>query len=226
LNYRHTIRGVVEPVVARIERWGDPPGEAGLAVLAVHGRGQEPVYLWEVAQRVAAVGTAWYAPAAPGRTWYPQRFTEPLEANEPHLSAALRTVDAVLDTLARDGFGAERVVLLGFSQGACLLAEHLLRHPHRYAGAALLTGGFAGPPGSARSVAGDLAGTPVLLATSSRDAWVPVERVRETAALLGGAGAEITVRIDDDPEHHVNDDTVAAVRALLARAAGAAGRGR
>jgi predicted esterase len=204
----------------RIERWGDAPERAALAVLAVHGRDQEPGFMRSVADRVALPGFAWYAPAAPGRTWYPKRFTEPLAENEPFLSAALRALGAVLGVVGRDGFGAERVVLLGFSQGACLLAEYLVRHPRRYAAAALLTGGFAGPPGSRRDVAGDLAGTPVLLASSSRDDWVPVERVRETGVLLRGAGATVTVHVDEDPEHHVNDATVAAVRALLARATG------
>lgn len=204
----------------RTERWGDEPDEAAFAVLAVHGRDQEPGYMRAVADRVGLPGLAWYAPAAPGRTWYPQRFTEPLAANEPFLSASLRALGAVLGGVGRDGFGMDRVVLLGFSQGACLLSEYLVRHPRRYAAAALLTGGFAGPPGSPREVAGELAGTPVLLASSSRDGWVPVERVRETAALLGGAGADVTLRVDEDPEHHVNDETVAAVRDLLTRATG------
>lgn len=205
----------------RVERWGDAPERAALAVLAVHGRDQEPGFMRTVADRVGLPGLAWYAPAAPGRTWYPKRFTEPLAANEPFLSASLRALGAVLGDVGRDGFGAERVALLGFSQGACLLTVHLVRNPLRYAAAALLTGGFAGPPGSGREVAGDLAGTPVLLASSDRDGWVPVERVRETGVLLRGAGAVVTVSIDEDPEHHVNDATVAAVRALLIRAGGA-----
>jgi predicted esterase len=201
----------------RTQRWGASARRAGLAVLALHGRDQEPGYMRGIADRVGDAGLAWYAPAAPGRTWYPKRFIEPFEENEPFLSASLGAVAAVVDAIAGDGFGAERVVLLGFSQGACLLTEHLVRRPARYAAAAVLTGGFAGPPGAPRQVAGDLAGTPVLLATSSRDEWVPVDRVRETAELLRGAGAEVTLHVDDDPEHHVNDATVDAVRALLGR---------
>jgi phospholipase/carboxylesterase len=204
----------------RLERWGDPPDRARIAVLAVHGRDQDPGYLRDVAERVDLPEIVWCGPAAPGRTWYPSRFMESREANEPQLSAALATVDAVLDILGRDGFTPERVVLLGFSQGACLLADHLVSRPRRYAGAALLTGGFVGPPGFRPAPEAGLAGTPVLLATSARDDWVPVERVRETAELLRGMDADVTLRVDDDPEHHVNDSTVEAVRALLARATG------
>jgi phospholipase/carboxylesterase len=206
--------------VVRLERWGDPPGQARVAVLAVHGRDQDPGYLREVAARVDVPGIAWCGPAARGRTWYPNRFMQPREENEPQLSAALEAVDTVLDVLAGDGFAPRRVVLLGFSQGACLLADHLVSRPRRYAGAALLTGGFVGPPGFRPTPESGLAGTPVLLATSARDDWVPVERVRETADVLRGMDADVTLRIDDDPEHHVNDSTVEAVRALLVRVTG------
>lgn len=198
-----------------LERWGDAPGGTRLAVLAVHGRDQDPGYLREVAERVALPGVAWCGPAAPGRSWYPGRFMQERAANEPQLSEALGTVDAVLEVLAGEGFGPERVVLLGFSQGACLLADHLVTRPRRYAGAALLTGGFVGPPGFRPEVDAGLARMPVLLATSSRDGWVPVERVRETADVLRGMDADVTLHVDDDPEHHVNDATAAAVRALL-----------
>jgi phospholipase/carboxylesterase len=207
---------VIAARVDRIERWGDPLDSASATVLAVHGRGQDPGYLRDVAERVDLPGLAWVGPAAAGGSWYPNRFTEPRESNEPQLSAALQSVDRVLDGLAQDGFEPERVVLLGFSQGACLLADHVIRGPRRYAAAVLLTGGFIGPPGYRPQSSGDLAGTPVLLATSARDEWVPVGRVRETAELLRELGADVTLLVDEDPEHHVNDATVAAVRELLA----------
>jgi phospholipase/carboxylesterase len=206
--------------VRDVECWGEPLDTASLAVLAVHGRGQDPGYVRAVAERVDLPGVAWVGPAAAGGSWYPNRFTEPRATNEPQLSAALEVVDGVLAGLAQDGFAPERVVLLGFSQGACLLADHLIRGPRRYAAAVLLTGGFIGPPGFRPQPAGDLAGTPVLLATSELDDWVPVERVRQTADLLRELGGDVTLRIDDDPEHHVNDAAVAAVRELLTRLAG------
>ncbi|MFC5946853.1 alpha/beta hydrolase [Pseudonocardia lutea] len=200
--------------------WGAPVGRGRLAVVAVHGRDQDPETMRDVAERAgyadAASPITWLAPAASGRTWYPKRFTDPRAENEPDLTAALATVEDALAELATCGFPSDRVVLLGFSQGACLLADVLVRTPRRFAAAALLTGGYIGPPGFRPEVAGGLAGVPVLLATSSVDSWVPLKRVQETAEVLAGAGAHVDLRVDDDPVHQVNDATVGAVRALLA----------
>jgi len=113
------------------------------------------------------------------------------------------------------GFGPERIALIGFSQGACLLIELLLRAPRRFGGAALLTGGFVGPPGHRPGPGGSLDETPVLLASSRYDTWVPLDRVDETVAVLRDRGAVVDRRIYDDREHLVNDDAVAATRDML-----------
>lgn len=210
-------------MVSAAGRWGAPLGLGALAVLAVHGRDQDPDVVHDVARRAGhahdSSPTSWLAPAAPGRTWYPKRFTDPRAENEPELSAALATMEEALAELAAHGHPPERVVLLGFSQGACLLADLLLRTPRPFAGAALLTGGHLGPQTEDPDVrGGELSGVPVLLATSEIDSWVPPGRVRATARLLTAAGAVVDLRIDDDPVHQVDDAAVAGVRDLLAAA--------
>ena len=151
-------------------------------------------------------------PTARGSSWCPGRFTEPVEANEPHLSSALRVVDRLRAALAEEGFPADRIALLGFSQGACLLAEHLARGAEPCAAAALLTGAYLGPPELARTPAGDLAGMPVFLGLPEQDAWVPSDRARATAQLLSSMGARVTLETYDEPEHVVTDAAVNSVR--------------
>ena len=87
---------------------------------------------------------------------------------------------------------ATRLVLGGFSQGACLAAEYALRNPRRYGGLLLFTGGYIGPPGWFPSRSGSFAGTPCFLGTADPDDWVPVWRVHETASVLGALGASVT----------------------------------
>lgn len=205
------------PRAGAIVRRGPDPRGARAAVVALHGRDQDPGYLEaHLVDRLDLPDLAWLLPAAPARSWYPGRFMDPRAANEPQLSHALEVVDELLEDLAEQGVTAERVVLLGFSQGACVAAEYLLSRPRRYRAAALLTGGYVGPPGWRPGRSGRLEGTPVLLASSSRDEWVPAGRVRETAAEVEAVGGSTIVAIDDDPEHHINDATVAAVQRLLA----------
>jgi predicted esterase len=155
------------------------------------------------------------APRAEGNTWYPHRFVEPLERNEPALSHSLERVGEALAWLAAQGLRADRVILFGFSQGACLAAEYAARHARRYGGLAVLSGGLIGQPGLERRYAGSLAGTPVVVACSDVDPHIPLERVRETTRVLAGLGAEVTERIYAGLGHEVTADAIERVAAMM-----------
>jgi predicted esterase len=169
----------------------------------------------EVAGRVGMADVRCVYPAAADNSWYPARFMDPVEQNEPWLDGALAAVDGALTALWSEGYPAERIAMIGFSQGACLLAEHLVRQPRPFAAVALLTGGYLGPAGVEREPGGTLPETPVLLSSSRTDEWVPQRRVAETAALLQRMGAAVTLRIHGAPVHGVDEDEAHAVRELL-----------
>jgi predicted esterase len=195
---------------------GADPAAARATLVLLHGRGQPAATMEDLAARLALPGVACVAPAAPGTSWYPGRFFEPRAANEPALSAAIGQVDAVLDDLLARGAPPERIVLGGFSQGACLAGEVLARRPRPLGALAVLCGGLIGaehelaapPPGS-------LAGLPALVTATEEDAWVPVPRVRETAARLEAAGARVDLRVFGPAPHAVHPEEVDALRALV-----------
>jgi predicted esterase len=197
-----------------IERRG--PSDARVVVVLLHGRGRDAADVLALADRMALDDVAFVAPTAEGRSWWPQSFLAPFEDNEPWLTRALETVDA----LVAEAEDPARLVLGGFSQGACLAAEYALRHPRRYGGLLIYTGGFVGPPGTAPAPAGSFEGTPAYLGTSHPDGWVPLERVRETATLLESLGARVSVDVYEGQDHIVNDEEIAAGRELI-RAVGA-----
>ena len=118
--------------------------------------------------------------------------------------------------LGEDGFPPERIGFLGFSQGACLSTEFAARNARRYGAIIGLSGGLIGPPGTARSYAGSLQGTPVFLGCSDIDPHIPVERVRESEAVLSELGAGVDLRIYPGMGHSVNDDEIGAAKKLLA----------
>ena len=199
---------------------------AEIVLVLVHGRGHDPSSMEALADRLGVDGLRCIAPAAPGGSWYPQRFVAPRAANEPHLSRALATVQDILDGLERDGVPPARTLLGGFSQGACVACDVLARRPRRLGGAAILCGGLigAGEEELARPAAGSLAGVPVLITGTEEDAWVPVERVRHSAAALGAAGAEVDLRVFPPAPHGIHPEEVDALRELVVRrlASGAA----
>lgn len=194
---------------------GCPPDRARLAGILVHGRGRDAAEMLEVADRLALPDVSWTAPQAADNSWYPQPFMRALELNQPWLDQALERIDTLLAELARRGFAAERVVLLGFSQGACLVSEYVARHPRRYAALVAFTGGLIGPPGTQWNRSGDLAGTPVLLATSDADEWVPLSRVQETAAAFRRLGAQVTLDVQPGLAHVISDAEIARARSLI-----------
>ena len=195
---------------------GAPPEAAGLTVYAVHGRGQSPAFMAELADRIGLPNISYVFPAASGSSWYPAGFMEPFDQNQPNLDHALEAVGRHLERLAGQGIAKEKTVLLGFSQGACLLSEFLLRNQHPYAAAVLHTGGYLGPVEHGWPENGGLDGVPVLMASSAKDTWVPLPRIEATATALVKAGAAVELHTYDDTEHHINDDSVARIRKLLA----------
>lgn len=194
---------------------GKPCREAAAAMVMVHGRGATAESILELARELRHPELAFVAPQAAGYTWYPYSFLAPLERNEPGLSSGLARIGEVLDLLASVGIPAERTILLGFSQGACLTLEFAARNARRYGGIAGLSGGLIGPPGTPRSYEGSLAGTPAFLGCSDRDPHIPRERVDETAEVLRRMGAEVTERIYPALGHTVNEDELEQVRRMM-----------
>lgn len=200
---------------------GAPLRDAGVAVVLVHGRGATADSMLPLAEAVGRPDAAYLAPQAAGRTWYPHSFLAPLAANEPHLSSALAAVGRAVERAVAGGVPHERVVLLGFSQGACLASEYVARHAARYGGLVALSGGLigSGEENGAKTFAyaGSLEGTPVFAGCSDVDPHIPEERVRETARVLGALGGAVDARIYPGMGHTVIDDELDAVRALVAR---------
>nr|PZN30376.1 MAG: phospholipase [Chloroflexota bacterium] len=195
---------------------GAPLGEARAAMVLVHGRGASAADIMTLADELPHPDFAYLAPQAAGGTWYPNRFMAPIASNEPWLSSALQVLADTLASLEAAGLPPERTILLGFSQGACLATEFVARNARRYGGVVGLSGGLIGPTGTPRDYPGSLDGTPVLLGCSDVDPHIPVGRVHETAEVLRRLGAAVDERIYPGMGHTVNEDELAAVRAMMA----------
>ena len=219
-----------EPLVTA----GTPVEEGDAAVVLVHGRGATARSIVGFGEEVAGDGDAetsglsLLAPQAAANTWYSNSFLAPVADNEPGRSSGLRAVDRAVDAATDAGIPTERVVVAGFSQGACLASEFVARHPTRYGGVAALSGGLIGESvdvddyvsHAADAVDGDaaeaLAGTPAFLGCSDVDPHIPEERVHETRAVLEALGADVDERIYEGMRHGINEDETDAVAALIA----------
>lgn len=201
---------------ARILTGGAPVASARGALILTHGRGATAESILTLAPLLGADDLAWFAPQASGNTWYPFSFLSPISQNEPGISSGIQLLAELVASIERQGIAAERIALAGFSQGACLTLEFSARHARRYGALVGFSGGLIGPDGTPRDYAGSLAGTPVFLGCSDIDSHIPLPRVHESARVLEGLGGAVDERIYPGMGHQVNDDEIAAVRAILA----------
>lgn len=194
---------------------GEPIQRAQAAMLLVHGRGAQAEDILILAEQIAQPEFAYLAPQAAENSWYPNRFQAPLASNEPWLSSALAFVKHVFSQIIQAGIPAERTMILGFSQGACLALEFAARNACRYGGVVGLSGALVGPDDVQRDYSGSLAGTPVFLGCSDVDIHVPKERVRHAAEVLQGLGGDLTLRLYPNMDHTVNQDEIDFVRSMM-----------
>ncbi len=206
------------PHLARAPVPAGPPLElARMAAVLVHGRNQDEQVMLDVVARLGLDDVAYVLPMAAGNVWYPGRYFDPLPDNAPWIAWSLDALDGAIARVRAAGVGDERLVLAGFSQSACLIAELIARRPRSWAGAAILTGTLLGPDGEmTRPRRAD--GLPMFFGSSRHDQWIRLDRVEATAAAFQEAGASVSLEIYDDREHQISDDAVAGLRRLLAAA--------
>lgn len=203
---------------ARVIAAGEPLQSAHAALILIHGRGataESILTLVPELQLPADARFAFLAPQAVGNTWYPNSFLAPIESNEPNLSSALALIASLVTRAEGASIPAERIFLLGFSQGACLSLEFAARNARRYGGVIGLSGGLIGPDETPRDYPGSFDGTPIFLGCSDVDFHIPKVRVDETADALTRLGAQVTKRIYPGMGHTVNQDEIDFVKSMM-----------
>lgn len=208
-------------------RLGAMPAHADALCVFVHGRGQSPEEMGEhVIARLRNTTAHVVLPRAPGGVWYEARAVDPLSAHsESQLEAALDAIDAAVDLAVSEGAPGDRVVLAGFSQGACLSLEYALRRQGRLRGLVAFTGCRVGGALRAEATA-FLDGLPAYLSCGDADPWIPLDVFFEAAQDVARAGAALRVEVFPGRVHEVLDAEIAAFDAMLEQvAAGRAASG-
>ena len=200
----------------RVVRAGAPLDTARAAMIMIHGRNAAPENILDLVPVLERDDFAYIAPAASGGTWYPLSFMAPREHNEPGISSGLLVIESLVTDLTARGFPPHAIMLLGFSQGACLTSEFSIRHPRRYGGVMALSGGLIGPPGTTwDDVTTSLDGTPVFLGCSDVDSHIPADRVLESEAVFRRLGASVTRKLYPGMGHTIIPDEIKNVQQVM-----------
>ncbi len=195
---------------------GTPADEADAAIVMVHGRGGAAENILGLANDLEIAGNVHLAaPQAQGFTWYPYSFLEPTERNEPGLSSGLQAIFDIMTGLAEKGIPKEKIIFMGFSQGACLASEFVARHPAKYGGLISFSGGLIGDAVSADNYSGSLEGTPYFTGCSDIDSHIPEERVHASAAVFEKLQADVTKKIYPGMAHTIIQDEIAEAAKII-----------
>lgn len=168
-----------------------------------------PENLWIAAPRAphkAQEGGYSWRPLLPGAWGLPS-----LSDLKPAAEALLRLVDEVSASV---GVDAAQFDVAGFSQGGALTNTLALLYPQRIRRAAVLAGFTPGGVDDllARRV---LQGKPFFVAHGAQDNLVPLERARQSVALLKQAGAQVTF-CQADVGHKVSADCLRGLESFFA----------
>lgn len=202
---------------SRVLSYGRPLSEAKSAMIMMHGRGASAEDILTIADEVNTPNAdiAYIAPQAPGNVWYPVPYSQPIAKNEPHLSNSLDVITRLIAHINQVGIPTERIMLLGFSQGACLSLEYVARHPQRYGGVFALSGVLIENGDQPREYAGTLGDTPVFIGCSDIDPYFPVARIHRTIEKIKTLSTQVTDRIYPGMGHIVNDDELTFIRSQI-----------
>lgn len=186
--------------------WGPPPDEARRVIVALHGRGSNADAMVRRCLELSGndPGLAIIAPQAPNCSWYGPRHVEPRQVLGAELETSLNEGLQLLHALAERAPDAP-VVLVGFSQGACLALEVFARSERALAALVALSGSGIG--GTAEPVPFDVrvAGTPVLMGASVGDPWLSADEVAYTARQLSELGCRVQLEMVPGDVHTFHD---------------------
>ncbi len=193
-----------------------PSQEPHRGAILLHGRNRPPGDMRDIAASLGMLDWRCVFPAVEGSSWYPHPFTGPIEENEPALGASVERIRLDLERIEGEGLAAEKVLVGGFSQGACVVAEYLARGGPRPMAILLLSGALPGPDDLVRPPRADLAGVPAFVTGSHADPYMPAARVAATAEWLRAGGAEVHLTLFEDRLHTIDESEIADAASFIA----------
>ncbi|XWN33587.1 MAG: phospholipase [Devosia sp.] len=214
----------------RLVRSGPTPATARRAMILVHGRGSSADQMVDLLSSIGVPDVAAFAPEAAHNSWWPTSFLAPMADLGLWLTSALDAVDRAVEAALGEGFTADQLIFLGFSQGGCLALEAAARRGGPLAGIVGLSAGLVGTaddpdapiirgyPGKSFDYTARLDGVSAYVSCHTEDPHIPLERVCESEATLKAIGAVTEVRIKPGAGHGIDERDVAAVRSLLVAA--------
>ena len=202
-------------------------GESSSLVIFLHGYGADGNDLIGLAQPLAQVlpNTAFISPDAPepcraapmGRQWFPISYLDgssEQEMNDGFVRAGTILHAFIDERIAESGLSADRVALVGFSQGTMMSLEVGLRREQALAGIV----GFSGRLLRAETLDEEIKSKPpVLLVHGADDPMVPPASLDAARGALDNVGVEVGAHMRPGLGHGIDPGGLQLAAEFLSR---------
>jgi len=189
--------------------------DAEVLCIVVHGRNQTQAdMMTSIVERLDLSQVRFVLPKSDDVGWYGARATDPLtDQTSKEVAAGLDQISSLIK-----GFRASApecpMLLCGFSQGACMAAELLMRQPTIADAACLLTACRVGVDGDSLPLA-QLDGLPVYTSCGDEDPWIPADAFHRMLGDLTRARAQIRTDMFPGRPHEITDTEISVVSDML-----------
>lgn len=201
--------------LGHIHQFVPADGDDGVVLLMLHGTGGDEHDLLPLA-RALRPGAAILSPRGNVlENGMPRFFRRLAEGVFDLADLAFRTDELakfVGDAVAKYAIDREKIVAVGFSNGANIAASLILKHPGVVKSAILLSPMVPFEP----TTQPDLNGTSVFIGAGRNDPIIPLAQVERLARLLRDGGTDVTTYLHPNG-HTITNDEFAAAKQWISR---------
>lgn len=188
---------------------------AKVICIFVHGRTQSPADMMEqVIEHLDAPDTRFILPKSAGEAWYSARAIDPLSVEARYELGGSLDVLAEVIAFATQQSPNAKLVLAGFSQGACLLAEYILLNGKWDGAACLFTGCRVGVAADNLPVS-DLTDMPIYISCGDKDPWIPAASYNDMGLTFIDCGVRLKTEVFPGRDHSISATECAALNGML-----------
>ena len=166
------------------------------AVIAIHGWTGDVSSMEHIARSLRLPDTKWVFPQAPyksdksGYTWFDGND----ETGWKYIDS-FKIINSLIQDLVDQGFTYDEIFLLGFSQGACLAMEWIIRQPFSIGGAIPIAGFIKDKDRFKIDANHESKGTQVLLIHGNKDGIIHPEESEKALKLFQSLDYEVNIHI-------------------------------
>lgn len=197
----------------------DTLDRADYAMIGLHGRNANKYAFFPFVRQMGFLHTRWVLPSATFaengkedvRWWFDNDRKDPVEVQE-----SRDHISDLITMQIEDGLKPENIFLVGFSQGAVMSLDTVLRYPKRLGGIVALSGYVVYPDYLRDEIHEANRRIPIFLAHGTRDSILGIEVGRENHRVLAHMDLDVTYQ-EYDTAHRVSSQETRDIRAFLHR---------